>query len=186
MNKLFFFFPLSNKFPTIFFFLKKIKDQRLRQRYYWGFTFDLLDYSSRDEWCGISWTHNMWSCGGYAARSGQDHHTSLFHCRPMLVWLDCSKDAWRPLYLLCRVRILRRWYPKPFASRLRQFDNRPHQDGDTDGNVLVFHLFCMPDRPSVGRCSDSKGWGQFLVCTNFRWLFIHGWLTAIGSCYHEY
>lgn len=139
--------------------MKIFKDQRLRPKYNWRFSFDLFDHPSRDEWCGISWSHNMWSCGGHSARSGQDHLTSLFHCRPMLVRLDGSKVARRPLYLLHRVRILRRRYSKSLASGLRQLDHRPHQDGDADRDVLVLHLFCVPDRPAVGRCADSKGWG---------------------------
>lgn len=136
---------------------KNLKDQRLRQRYNRGLFFDLFDHPSRHEWCGISWPLDMWSSSGHAARTGHDHHTSLFHFRLMLVWLDRSQLAWRSLYFLRRVRILRRRYPKPFTSGLRQLDHRPHQDGDADGNVLVFHFFCVPDRPAVGRRSNSKG-----------------------------
>lgn len=67
------------------------KDQRICQRYSQGFFVDLFDHSTRDEWGRITWSFDMWSGGGQIARSSQDHHTCKFHCRPMLVWLDCSQ-----------------------------------------------------------------------------------------------
>lgn len=126
----------------------------------------------------------MWSHGGQTARSSQNYHTSMCYCRPMPVWLDCGQLNWKPSDLLRRLRILWRRYPEYFTSRLRQLDHRPHQDRDTDGNVLVLHLYCVLARSAVGRCSNSKRRGQVFIRTSFWRLITHVRLIAIGSCYY--
>lgn len=81
---------------------------------------------------------------------------SLSYFQPMLVRLDCSKVAWQASIPFASCTYSSAPVSKAFASSLPQLDHRPQQDGDADGNVLVLQLFCVPDRPAVGRCSDSK------------------------------